>query len=257
VIPYITDVITKTKALMPSVGYEWRGVHLYATDTHEDTEILTLVNFFTNFGIPLLGYGNVKALYDEGLTLPKIIHGKPKLFESILGVNGLKIYDSLQPLKEGADLATLFAASGLFNNIGYKRFVKIVDMYPDILDMKGIETFSGIGNSIVEEFNKNLPAFKKFVKSLKIPTFIYREEDDTEILNDTLENEFVLFTGFRDEELRNKVIQASGTMLDSFSKKVTILVIKDETVSNTKTDKAESLGITILTVKQLTKKLRS
>ena len=60
----------------------------------------------------------------------------------------------------------------------------------------------------------------------------------------------VLFTGFHPKDLEEAVVKQGGELADTFGKKVTILVVKDESVSNEKTKKALASGIAVKTAEQ-------
>lgn len=66
----------------------------------------------------------------------------------------------------------------------------------------------------------------------------------------------VLFTGFHPKDLEAAVPAQGGTVADSFTKKVTVLVIKDASVSNEKTKKAVTAGIPVLTDAEFRAKYR-
>jgi NAD-dependent DNA ligase len=61
----------------------------------------------------------------------------------------------------------------------------------------------------------------------------------------------VLFTGFRDEKLADRVIELGGEIVSSMSGRVNLIVRKDSTVSNTKIDKAMRDGIRVITQEDL------
>jgi NAD-dependent DNA ligase len=70
-----------------------------------------------------------------------------------------------------------------------------------------------------------------------------------------LKGEIVLFTGFHPKDIEAEVIKQGGEIADSWNKKITILVVKDISVSNEKTKKALAAGIPVITAEQLIKKL--
>ena len=54
-----------------------------------------------------------------------------------------------------------------------------------------------------------------------------------------------MFTGFRDEELEKHVVRQGGQITKNLSKSVTILIVKDDSVSNNKVTYAKDNGIRI------------
>jgi NAD-dependent DNA ligase len=65
-----------------------------------------------------------------------------------------------------------------------------------------------------------------------------------------LKDQVVLFTGFHPKDLEEATVREGGTLADTWGKKVTILVIKDASVSNEKTKKAAAAGIPVKTADQ-------
>lgn len=61
----------------------------------------------------------------------------------------------------------------------------------------------------------------------------------------------VLFTGFRSKELERAVLSHGASLADNFNKSVTLLVTKDASVDNAKTQKAASMGVKVVTAEQL------
>ena len=62
-----------------------------------------------------------------------------------------------------------------------------------------------------------------------------------------MSNEIVVFSGFRDKELKEKIISQGGEVSDSLTKKTTLLIVKDDK-ETTKTKKAKELGVKIVLV---------
>lgn len=66
----------------------------------------------------------------------------------------------------------------------------------------------------------------------------------------------VLFTGFRDSNLEKRLVDEYGvTMKSTMSNQVTLLVVADANKKNSKMEKAEKLGITIMSRDDLVKKI--
>jgi NAD-dependent DNA ligase len=62
-----------------------------------------------------------------------------------------------------------------------------------------------------------------------------------------LANHVVLCTGYHPNDLKDMVARQGGSMADTFTKKVTMVVIKDDSVSNDKTKKAKEKNIPVYT----------
>ena len=64
----------------------------------------------------------------------------------------------------------------------------------------------------------------------------------------------IVFTGFRDKELQNKIEDLGGTVSTSVSSKTSILVHADNEKTSTKIEKAVLLQIKILSKSEFIKK---
>jgi len=67
----------------------------------------------------------------------------------------------------------------------------------------------------------------------------------------------VLMTGFRDNDIATFILQHGGKNLKSLTKTADLLIIKDSSTSNKKTQQAEARGIQILTKQQFIDKYMS
>jgi NAD-dependent DNA ligase len=103
-----------------------------------------------------------------------------------------------------------------------------------------IEGFSDITTKHIVD---NLEWAVKFVNALSnFATF-----KEKVIVGNNMDGLKVLFTGFRDVELGEKVVARGGKMLTSISKNVNILVVAVKSAKlSGKAKKAEELGITIM-----------
>ena len=73
-----------------------------------------------------------------------------------------------------------------------------------------------------------------------------------------MKDEIVVFTGFRDKELEEKIVESGGQIKSSVSSNTTILVCKDESVKNGDSGKikdAKKKKIKIITKDELIKLL--
>ena len=103
-----------------------------------------------------------------------------------------------------------------------------------------IEGFSEITTKNIVD---NLDWAVKFIKALSnFATF-----KEKVVVGNNMEGLKVVFSGFRDAELSDKVVARGGKVLTSISKNVNILVVAVKSAKLTgKTKKAEELGITIM-----------
>ena len=64
----------------------------------------------------------------------------------------------------------------------------------------------------------------------------------------------IVFTGFRDKELQNKIEDLGGSVTTSVSSKTNIVVHADNEQNSSKIEKATQLGIKILSKSEFIKK---
>lgn len=250
VIPYIVSVEKQArKPIMPDVDYEWSGVDLITTETHEDEMLKATTYFFSIMGIEGLKGGSVNRLFAEGYTdTTSILKIKRRAIEEILGRNGTKIYEQLEFIRNNDnDISTVLTASGMFPGISYIGFSKLVEAIPNIMTASKDEVLeilpiiNGWGTKMIDTFVSNFGAFRKFIKKSGLTLAIPKKR---KAKGNKLRNEVVLFTGFRDKELADKIVEQNGVIANGFTKAVTILVCPPGT-SNNKTEKAKDLGIKI------------
>ena len=71
----------------------------------------------------------------------------------------------------------------------------------------------------------------------------------------SVSSENIVFSGFRDKDLEKKAERLGHQISKDITKKVTLLVVKDLDSSTSKTEKAKSYGIKIITLDNFIKTL--
>lgn len=262
VIPYIAEVVKGSEPQLPDVPYEIRrGIEAYAIEQTDTVDQKKIVHFFSKLGAEGIKGGTVKQLWKLGYTSiqdyleldPNDIVGKAGIQES----KAQTIYKAIQVAKSGHSFAKMGDASGMFReSIAESTLTSIWETYPDIMNMirlpksklvaalKQVPGIQSKANIIAED----LPEFRKFLRThglrLKRPPV-------KKVTGTILKGQQLVITGFRDKALVEAIEKEGGTMASSINSKVNLLVVKDETTSNKKTEKAEDLGITIITAQEL------
>ena len=178
--------------------------------------------------------------------------------EGIGQITKNQYFDKLDKIKEeGIKLEVLQEASGCFEGIGKNTFKILntvsVDMeyyykdsyYNSILDR--LVKLKDIGEITAESYLYGLPLFYNFLD--KIKKYIKISDNKKEQSID-LSNFSVVFTGFRNDELKNYIEQNGGKVLSSISSNCNYLVQKNENSSSSKTKKAKELGIKVLSLEK-------
>jgi NAD-dependent DNA ligase len=119
-----------------------------------------------------------------------------------------------------------------------------------------IVALGGWSSASAAGFVEALPAFQRLMETVGIappvaaPTVeLGASAPDAAI--GKLAGQVVLFTGFHPKDLAAAVVAHGGRLVESWSKSVTHLVVKDAAVVNEKTKKARTAGVSVVTADEL------
>ena len=65
-------------------------------------------------------------------------------------------------------------------------------------------------------------------------------------IRDRYKDDIIVFSGFRDDDLKNDIEQGGGEVVNSVSKKCTMLIVKDLSGGTSKVEKAKKFGVKII-----------
>jgi len=266
VIPNIYKVIKPAlEILLPKVNYHWNetNVDIILDDIKDNKEILikNITHFFTTLKTKGLGEKNIIKLIDNGFdTIPKILSIK---IDQLLKIPGFKSKSSenlISAIKTSVNNIPLYklmyASNKLGHGIGEEKIKLITNKFPQIL----VDYEKWTENIFIENLNKingwdtktstlfvsNFDNFITFYKSI-IKYIIINQEKV--VKNNILNNIIIVFTGFRDEELKKNIELNGGKVVNTISKNTNYLIIKDNSNESKKEkyNKALELNIKILT----------
>lgn len=264
VIPKILSVISPVEPELPSGKWYWNDSEIEIMADFTDLSYSRLFNIrylydlLSALGVLNLGESTMEKMYDNGFDkLEKIFECKEDSFKNIdrMGVkSSQRIYNSIRTMLETLTPQKLVGVSNILGQgIGEKKVNAILEVYPNIfLEEKhyeckkymsmvnGIKGFSIISS---EKIAKNMLWAKNMVK--KFNKYFKKVE-----IGDKYSHLKVVFTGFRDKILEEKIKKNGGEVQSGISKKTTHLIIKDSSSKSTKTEKAEKMGIEILTLQE-------
>ena len=270
VIPYIKEVKSAAPdgPSMPTVKWHWNETHVDALldrlSGNADVEKKALVYFANTLDISFCGEGTIARLHDAGIkTIPQLLNvSESFLLDKVDGfkkASSAKLVGAISEAAKNATVTQWAVGSGIFGRgIGTKRVEVAFTVVPKSLEggsdlVEKIMAQGGWSKESAEGFVAVLPEFKKFMEDIgfkpKVATPIKIAS------NGKLKGQVILFTGFHPKDMEAEVVKQGGEIADTWGKKVTILVIKDSTVSNEKTKKALAGGIPIMTAEQFDKKL--
>ena len=269
VIPFVVEVLKSTFAQMPDIDYKWSDtkVDIY-TEQNEDIMCIKLVtSFFTSLKIKHVNEATVQKMYEHGLNnILKIIEAQKEDFEKIEGFGkrlAERTYDNIHQGLKNISLATLLGASGIFGmGLGIRKLETLLNSIPNLLDLYDvlsedeiyimINNVEGFSDKTTTKILENLKWAKKFFKNIS-PYISLKEEKNSNTKSD-FEGIKIVFTGFRDIILEQKIKEVGGKVLTSISKNTSILVVDDINTRSSKAQKAKELNIPIYEKDEFLKK---
>ena len=236
-------------------------------DKNRDYDIKNLIYFMKTASIENMGPGNISKIYDAGFDDIKKISNITK--EDLLKIDGFKeksaqnIIDALSGLQDMDCLILMDASNIMGRGFSYKKIKLITDTFPSILfhdkksrtdtsklTVEDLLKVDGIADTSAKLFLNNLPKFYEFYDNLgikcKSPANAANAAVAPSVINTNILGKSFVFTGFRDKSLEAYIISLGGLIKTSISKNTDYLVVADLNENNAKTDKANSLGISII-----------
>ena len=83
------------------------------------------------------------------------------------------------------------------------------------------------------------------MKNIGIQCFSSKPIKSAQSTDSSLEGQIIVFSGFRDKDLEEKIIEAGGKVSTAVSSKTTLMLVKTHDASSSKVVKAKELGIPI------------
>lgn len=275
VIPKIISVVTPVtdqNLLYPNIGdygdYEWNETKTELITVNKNELIKgKILHFLTVLEINNFGKKRVEKLVNSGVkSISDLLNISEEKLCNIQGIGSVlskSFYNQLHKKIQNISLSEIMDASGMFPNIGKKSFEEIIKIYPNLLEMskmnkeelskkiRNIKGFKTKADKVVE----NLPLFVQWLNDNKIIKIKSSATLPTpKILSDTLNGMTVVFSGFRDEDLKQRIIKQNGRVTESISGKTNYLVMKDINEQTKKKAFAESKNIPIFTLEEFIKK---
>ena len=209
--------------------------------------------FCSKLGIDFAGYGNIKALsqyidnpyisYTNLCLLPKDV------YENAIGVNGVKMYESLHKQVENATPTQLADATGCFGEgIGEKKLQKIVDVYNDLpYDYDKVIKTDGWAEKSTEQYMNHYATWIEMTDFF-IKNDMWKGFTKPITLSDKYKDVKVVFTGVRNTDLEESIRKNGGKVLTSFTKECNLVIAKDPMSSSGKLKKARENGVEIISL---------
>lgn len=262
VIPYIVEVVTPAdEPDMPNIPYTWNetGVDIY-TDEHGEVMCVKLISsFFSKLGIKHVSEATVKKMYDHGFnSLLKMISATEEQLKEIDSFGerlAERTYTNIHNGLKDISIPLVLGASGVFGfGLGRKRIDELMIAIPNILTLykeispseflERVMTVEGFSDKSAQRIVDNIKWADKFITELgSFATF----KDVTKVSDNLIGMKFV-FSGFRDKNLEEAVVEKGGKVTTSVSSNTTGLVVVSKEGNPTgKIKKAIDLGIDVYT----------
>ena len=270
VIPHIRKVTVPAEhAKMPLVPFKWNDTHidvlLEDIDTDETVKEKNITGFFRGIGVEGLSSGNISRIMKAGFdSVPKIIK---MTVADLLKVEGFKektatkLYNGIQEKISTAPLVIIMSASNIFGRgFSEKKLEMIMDPvsgYPGVLlssesdaeKASKIAQIKGMAVKTAEAFVEKIPPFIQFLKEAGLEEKLSKGLPEKKEIDPShpLFGKSIVMTGFRDDELAQKIKNIGAKLGSSVSKNTFIVLVKNTDEDTGKASDAKKLGIPLMT----------
>jgi len=279
VIPHIMNVVKSTTPKFPNCEYEWTESVDIRVKIKSNNTAQQIAHFFTVCGAKGLKEATIQKCIDCGLnTLETIINASSDQLckaEGIQSKSADKIIEQCILVKTNCTLLNIMEGSCIFEGFGTKKLQKIITAlsnentssitdviiknlkynasnWENLLNDAGIKTQASTFLTQFEQFLNDWGSFcKKYCKFEKNKPLLYSSSNlnNTTICNKC--NFIVVFTGVRDNDLKNILESLGAKVVDSISKNTTHLIVKDKNTTSSKAVKAKENGVIICTIDEM------
>lgn len=264
------DKLWDKLAFCPHCGMptSWNESKVELLCTNKDCSginIAKIVHFFLTCGAENVGEETFTKMYEAGLT--SILSVLNARYIDLINIEGFgdgiatTILNNNDKIMKGLEMATLMHASDCFEGIGKIKAQKILDEMDDEtredfynfrlhLD-KHVKWYSSF-NKTMQAFFNGMDDFYEFRDRLNIPVLPYKKIEA--VTDGIMSGEMVCVSGFRDDNIERFIKENGGTISSGVSKKSTLLIVKDKSVSSSKMVKAQTFNVPVLSIEEFSTK---
>lgn len=264
--PRVNKVLEAVDPDLPKVPYEWvpndkEPVNIRTTDTDQSAIIIKKIHkFLVEIGAKGIGETTVEKIYNKGhVTIGDFINLKSSDI-SFLGPNAsVKMVNSIKKAMSSITVSQLMAGSKVFGRgLGSKKFNKVIEQHPDfVVDRMSrseyislLMSVDGFAKKTAELAAEGMEAFWDFVDT-EIPSDVYEDIIENTISksdkiqgnehgHSEINGKNICITGFRDKDITNFIESNGGRVQSGCNTQTHILIRKDSSYNNKKTDFAAS-----------------
>ena len=257
VIPYLEEVLTpSTNFNIPANTYQ-DGVNLYLQDKNtKEVMVQRLLHFAETLKLDYAGEAYMKTLLDMNPQLENplfLLSFNEAMFIIALGINGSKLYASIQKIKDDITESKLADACGAFGpGLGETLLSQIEQKYNQLTPLG--EEIENFGPNRMKQYNDNFLNWLSYKSLFRSFGYTFKEIQKNTALH--LSNYVVCFTGIRDKEFAKYLEDNGAVVTETFSKKVNILVAKDPNGISSKIIKAKEQGCKVLSLEEAKEQLK-
>ena len=269
VIPYIKKIVKPArKGSLPQGNFKWNKtkVDIIAENSLQDPKVLAkrLQHFFTKLDIKNVGLGIATKFVNAGYeNVTDIIEEDDDTLAEIDGIGETlitKIKINIDTAFQKMSLPKLMAASHVFGRgLGSRQLKLITDAYPNIMNEKWtssnlydkIVELDGFDHKRAEQFSNAFHEFKDYYRKLNNVTDISHvikvKSKKVSKNSKKLSGLKIVFTGFRDGDLKDIIENAGGKVSTSVSGRTDLVVYVPGGKGGAKLAKAKELKIKLMT----------
>ena len=219
------------------------------TNTKEVT-IQRLIHFAEILKLDQAGEASMKKLLDMNPQLENpifLLSFTEAAFTIALGVNGSKLYNSIQKIKDEITESKLADACGAFGpGFGESLLSQIEQKYNQLTPLS--EEIENFGPNRTKQYNDNFLNWLSYKSLFKSFGYTFKEVRKNSAL--LLSNYIVCFTGIRDKEFAKYLEDNGATVTETFSKKVNVLIAKDPNGTSSKITKAKEQNCKVMPLEE-------
>lgn len=263
VIPKVNKVLKKSKThSLPKGDWEWNetNVDIICKDTKCSEVIIKNIHFFfAVLDTKGMGLKIVEKMYENGID--SILKVLTVTKEQLLEIDGFKeksssnLINAIKKSVTNKPLELIMKASNkLGHGMGEERVKSVLNKYPNLLDIyhkweeeefiDKLKDIDGWQDKTSKMFVKNFTNFIDFYDSIK--KYITLATPKKVNKKGKYKDKKIVMSGFRDNKLKEYLESEGAIITNSITSNTDILIIKDNTVTDTgKVLKAKELGIEI------------
>ena len=271
VIPKVMGVIKSKFSIENDFpkNYLWKDeYHIMGDKSAEaidEKNIKMLDDSFKKLGVDGLNIATITKLYYAGYnTILKILNIKVEdllKLDNFKETSSNKLYNNIQKAYNNASFEILMDFSNLMGEgIAIKNIKLVLNNIPNILELsktiskneliEKLNEVKGIGEKKGRLIANNLNKFIKFYE--KLPKQIMNKNVVKNVkIDNKFKNKKIVFSGVRDKNMEQVIEKSGGKVVNTISKDVDILIVKDKTATSSKINKAKELNIEIVNYKDL------